>query len=336
MKNNIDKIEKETISKILKVKNIFKIPKNVNMKIIFEKTYQEEPFQKELDQRVQLLKNINKNNQKEKINKVLNLMQSLHGFEKKIFKNFTNNEEYELITTNDILIEKKKQKKINYENIYYGFELKKNSSFYKNQKNNIKKYQNLNVYYIISSILYSYNYLNKEGSCLYKISIPDIRIIDTLYYLNFIFNEVYIIDKFIVFCKGFKKDINQIENLKNIIKNNYEFIIKNKKNEKKLINYLKNIIKLNTFYKKKLILNHSYKLYILYTYISIFYCIYNTKNYLKKENNSKNKIKKNLKLLFLNKIYNLKNNNNLNYFNINFEDKIINNNNLFINEIINN
>lgn len=332
----MNKIEKNIIHKVLKVKNIFKMPENENMKITFEKTYQEEPFQKELDQRVQLLKDIDKNNKKEKINKVLNLMQSLYGFEKYLFKIFTDNEEYKLITTNDIFINKKKeQKKINYENIYYGFELKKNSSFYKNQKNNIKKYQNLNVFYIISSILYSYNYLNKNGSCLYKISIPDIHIINTLYYLNFIFEEVYIIDKFIVFCRKFKKDINQIENIKNIIKNNYEFIIKYKKNEKKLINYLQNIIKLNTFYKKKLIFNHSYKLYIFYTYISIFYSIYNSKNYLNKKNYSKNIIKKNLKSLFINKIYKLKNNN-LNFLNINLENKIIINNNLYINEIINN
>lgn len=207
MDDKIDKMEKSIIEKVTRVKNIFKMPKNNNLKITFEKTYQEEPFQKELDQRVNLLKNLDKNPLKEKINEILKNNLSIDvEINKHIFKDFTNNEEYINKKYEDLYKDNKK-----YNNIFYIKSISKN--IYNYQKKNILKYQNIINRDLLQFILNLYKNLNKNGSIIFYISIPNINLINIIYYLSILFEEVFIINKFIVFCKSFKKDIKEIDTI---------------------------------------------------------------------------------------------------------------------------
>ncbi len=279
-------MEKNIIKKIAKVDNLFKMPQNDNMKIIFDTSYIEEPFQKELNERVELFKNIEKNPEKEKIKKILyNTSQTTINFEKYLFKIFTNDEKYININTENIYNDNKKYKI--YNNIFYRIDLTKNINKYLKQKNNIKKYKKILVYNIFQCIKYSYKHLLEGGSCYFLISFPNIDIINTLYFLNKIFNEVFIVNKFIVFCKSFKKDQNQIKIINDIEKNNYNFNIEQKINEKKLIKYFKNLIKIDYYYKKKLINDNKYNSYLYFKYFSNVYDI-NTLNSLYSKNYKKN------------------------------------------------
>jgi hypothetical protein len=309
--NKIDKIEKNIIQKVLKVKNIFKMPENKNMKITFEKTYQEEPFQKELEQRVQLLKELEKNPQKDKINQILKNNLSIDNFLKNIFKKFTNNEKYFTIKYNN----NKANYKKNYNNIYYTglstFDL------YNKQKKNIIKYQDFIIEDLFNFLLYLYKSLNEGGSFLFLISIPNLNIINFIYYLSLLFEEVYIINKFIVFCKSLKKKNEDIITIKNIIKNNYIFNIEPKNYYKKIIKYFKDLIKIDYYYKKKLMIENKFKTYIYYYYT------YNMNIIKTLKINDYNNIKKNYEINLKNKIKIVNNINKINIIN----------NNIYLNEL---
>ncbi len=316
--DKINKMEKNIIHKLLKVKYLFEIPDNKNMKILFEKNYQEEPFQKELNERSRLFKDIEKQPNKEKINYYLNLKLKLYSenLYKFIFKKFTNNEDFKLISYND-LNNLKFNEYNKYDNIYHtGM-----SDIYNKQTKNIKKYGLDMVKHIIKFILFIYNHLNTNGSCCFKISLPTINIINILYFLNLIFDKVYIINKHIVFCKGFMNDIKYIKIIKEIEEHNYEFNIKIKKKEKEMIKYFKKLIKIDYFYKKKMIYDNNFDMYIYYRF---FNNMYNLKvlDYL-----NLNNYKKYLKDLYFKTIKNF------NSKTINDENIINKNNNIFINEI---
>lgn len=64
--NKIDRTEIEIIKKIAKVDNLFEFPSGENLQIIFDCSYIGEPFQKEMTERVQLLKDIEKSPNKKK------------------------------------------------------------------------------------------------------------------------------------------------------------------------------------------------------------------------------------------------------------------------------
>ncbi len=315
----IKQTEKNIIHKLLKIKYFFEIPYNENMKILFEQNYQEEPFKKELNERSQLLKYIEKQPNKEKINYYLNLKQKLYSdlLYKLIFKKFTNNENFKSLSYNE-LNNLKINKDDKFDNIYH----KGMSDTYDIQSKNINQYSKDIIKHIINIILFMYKYLNTNGSCCFKISLPTINVINILYFLNLIFERVFLINKYIVFCKRFKNDKNQILNIENIIKHKYRFNIEIKKKEKQLIKYFKNLIKIDYFYKKKMIYDNNFEIYI---YFRFYNNIYNLKvlNY-----SELNNYKKYLKDLYLKTIKN-------------FNNKIINNknkkkdksNNIYINEI---
>jgi hypothetical protein len=142
-----------------------------------------------------------------------------------------------------------------------------------------------------------------------------------LYFLNLIFDKVYIINKHIIFCKGFMNDIKYIKIINEIEEHNYEFNIKIKKKEKEMIKYFKKLIKIDYFYKKKMIYDNNFDMYIYYRF---FNNMYNLKvlDYL-----NLNNYKKYLKDLYFKTIKNF------NSKTINDENIINKNNNIFINEI---
>ena len=281
--SEIEKMEKDVIHKVLKVDNFFKIPYDPNMKIEFTENMEDEPFQKELKERIQLIKDIDTLEDKNDIYKTFRKIDIIKYWANLIFNNFTNNSKYEYISIEDI----KNNKKIEeVDNIYYGL-VEHSYDKEKNMKN--KKYF---INLIIQSILYSYQNLKKNGSCVFLISIPNIFMINILYFLTFIFEDVFIIDKFLVFCKKFKKNNEYINNIHNIEKNDYIFQIKPKLKFDKFIKYLKDLIKIDYYYKKKLVYENKYKLYIYYKFVCKIY-IYDTINYSSSINSNifKNELK---------------------------------------------
>ncbi len=315
----MDKTEKKIIEKVLKVDNIFKLISNDKKEeLIFDKVYQIEPFQKELNERVQLLKDLEKNPEKDKILKAFT--GTIRNWEHFIFKSLSNT--VDEIKLDPELLENNHTNK-EYSNIYFSLKTRSNnkSKTYKSQKKNIKEHQKLTIYYFFQFLLFSYKHLKKGGSCLFMLSIPDAYFVNTLYFLTYLFDEVLIINKFIVFCKSFKKDISQIENINLIIQNNYIFNLK-KNNEKEFIKYFKNLSKIDYYYKKNAVYSNEIKEYIYYKFIRDLYIM---KTIDPKESNSFKK--------FLKKIYfdYHKNVNQLNLENENNKKSI--NSGLFINEI---
>lgn len=307
-------IEKTIIKKISKIDNFFIIPSINSFEITFDKKYEEEPFQKELNERSELFKNIEDQDNKDKIKNVLHKTLVGHSYSKYLFKIFTNNEKYMIIKNEDFNIDNHKE----YDNISYVIDNKKNLNKYLKQKNNIKKYKNILVYNIFQCILFSYKHLKKEGSCYFLISIPNNQIIYLLYFLSLIFEKVYIIDKFCIFCHIFKKNNEYIKIIEDIQNHNYEFQIEPIKNKQKLIKYFKNLIKLDYYYKKQLIFNEQYKLYVYFKFFTNIHNI-NTLNSLYKES-----YKKNIKNIYIKNILNM----NISNFN-NDND----NDNIYLNEI---
>lgn len=134
-----------------------------------------------------------------------------------------------------------------YENIYFS----NSDNLYKNQLKNIEMFQYSQVKNIFQYINFSFKYLNNKGSIYFRISIPNINLLNTIYFLTLIFEKVYIINKFSIFCYSFKNKLNYLKLIKDIKEHNYKFCFKENKNEKKLIKYLKTLFKIDYYYKKK-------------------------------------------------------------------------------------
>ncbi len=315
----MDKIEKDVIRKITKLEYVFKIPTIENMELILEKKYLKEPFEKELKERQDLMSILEKSSNKDKIYNIINQLYSQNrDFKLKelIFKIFTGNKHFKhIILNNNINNIQKNIKKNKYENIYFSNIKFLKTEQYKNMATNINKYQYDTVKELFEYIKLSYKYLKKNGSCLFEFSLPNKYLINTLYFLTNLFEEIYVLEKYIIFCKNFKNQQNQIENINKIEKNMYKFDIKTKKKENKLITYFKKFIKLNHNYKKELIINLKTNNFILYSYYNDLYLLENIIN-ISLDNNDKLNIKKYLKniyiKIFLNKLNYIKNNKNIN------------------------
>ncbi len=321
MENN--KMEKNIIKKIAKVDNLFEFPSSENMQITFDNSYIEEPFQKELKDRVQLLKDIEKSPNKEKINDIFNSVFSTYAYEKYLFKIYTGKFEYDIVYLNDLTKNNDKIKK--YENIYFSSEYDEFTKYnrYKNQIKNIQISQYFEIKNIFEFILFCYKHLNKNGSVYFRISIPNINIINALYFLTLIFDNVYIINKFGIFCKSFKNDKEYLKLINEIKKHNYKFSFNEKKNEKKLIKYFKTLFKIDYYYKKKMIYNQEYNNYIVFKFIFNYYDIFLLdKLYLKQTN-----YKKNLTNIYVKSLKNI----NTSIFIINEDNE--NEENLYLNEL---
>ena len=182
----IEKMERDVMHKVLKVENIFKIPYDPDMQITFTENTEDEPFQKELKERAQLIKDMELSEHKNEINKTLSIIDTVQKWSNYIFKIFTNNSSYQYITIEDI-----ENNKIidNIDNIYFS-DNRVNKNYYKLQKD-INMFQHNQTYSIIQYILYCYKHLKKNGSCIFTISIPNIYLIHLLYFLTFIFYIFY-------------------------------------------------------------------------------------------------------------------------------------------------
>lgn len=310
----MEKVEKDIIRKITKVDNIFKIPTSSNMEILFDvnENEVEEPFQKEIKERSELMKILEEQPNKDLIYDVYK-KRIFKYYAQYIFKIFTGN-----TYDKHIIVDKESNYKNNiqkYNNIFFSTKTIITKEDYKKMSINMKKYQKNKLIDIVEYIKISYNNLKKNGSCLFNISIPNIYIINAIYYLSYLFDEVYVLNKYIIFCKGFKDDKNQLLNLKKIEENHFNFNIKPKKNEKKLIQYLKKIIKIDYNQKKKLIIEKKINEYIFYEFSTDLYLFIEIgTKFFKNQNNIKKDIQNIFKLQYSNKLNLIKNNNKNNIY----------------------
>ncbi len=149
----------------------------------------------------------------------------------------------------------------------------KNMLFYNIDKNppqieNKKIYFNKRYLIHITSFLLLYKYLETNGNIIISIQYFLSKFINIIYLGSLLFEEVYILGRGTAFFKNFKNDPKYINLLLDIIKNNYNFKVENKKNESELIILTKKYIILDLYFKKKLILNNNKKLYEKYMYIN--------------------------------------------------------------------
>lgn len=319
----MEKVEKDIIRKITKVDNIFKIPTSSNMEILFDvnENEVEEPFQKEIKERSELMKILEKEDNKNYIYTIIKNKRIIDYYQKIIFKMLSGDDNYKQIFINNY--NKNDIKK--YNNIYFT-SFKNIEGQYKMMSNSMTKYYDSTIFKLFECLKLSYKNLNKGGSCLFNISIPNINIINFIYFLTFLFDEVYILNKFIIFSKGFKNDIGYYENINKIIKNNYNFNIIHKKDEKKLIKYFKNLIKINTYYKKKLIINKDINSYIFYEFCSDFNLLLEVGSiYHKEQTYIKKYLQQIFKKQYSNKINLINNNNNDIYINNFYSMKMLEN-----------
>ena len=189
-----------------------------------------------------------------------------------IFHSFTNDEIHKKIHINPnekkiISIFEKMSDKKKYKNMIYIFDnnlISTDSIHYYNHK----------YISVIMSFLFIYKTLQTNGNLLIPSQLFFSKLIDIIYLGTLLFNEVYIVNKSNVLLKGFKNDIQYIDLLKNIIKNNYHFKIDNKKNEKEVIHYFQQQSEIDLYFKEKFIINNKYQLYLYYKYISYIKYLY--------------------------------------------------------------
>jgi predicted O-methyltransferase YrrM len=173
-----------------------------------------------------------------------------------IFNYFTSNSKYEKIFINNLNInnDSYSPKIKNCENILMNI----NNLFYEKEYkgDNIDKKINIINKLLINELYIIHEVLKNNGNALIKLMIFNDKTISIIELYSIFFEEIIIINKNIILCKNFKSNNNDLLKLKDIIKNNYKFIIKNFKDENKIINYFSklNIINnkiYNTFLKDK-------------------------------------------------------------------------------------
>ncbi len=193
-----------------------------------------------------------------------------------IFNYFTSSIKYDKIFVNNLNINNNSYTPnlkmrdniiINMNNIFYEKEYKGNNI---DKKINIINKLLINELYIINECL------KENGNALIKLMLFTEKTVPIIELYSLFFEKIILINKNIILCINFKINNNNFIQLKDIIKNNYKFTIKDFKDEKKIINYFNNIYKINEI-------------------------IYN--NFLK--NNNENDFVKNRYYLYLNTIHSL-------------------------------
>ncbi len=256
MNNNLKK-ELEKLQYILKVDNINKediiINTQKNDDII--KKYFNNYFIKRDD----LLKKIKENkNSEESILKARDETGKIKIYNS-LFKIFTGKDTYKYIN----LDENNNSKNLNdlYYNFFFASDFSKISDLY--NKSELYVYDCYKK--LINNLPELYLHLNKNGNSLFMYVYPSYDIINFILLCTLLFDEVYLLHRYMIFCRKFKNDIKKLKIITDIIQNNYKFEVKNnKKNSEKIFYYLKNHIIIDYEFKSKLILNKNKELYSYY------------------------------------------------------------------------
>lgn len=157
----------------------------------------------------------------------------------KIFYVFTNKYDYEIINSNDNI----NYDKNNFFNVQIGYKNKTNIV----EKKNIKNDCNNSYISYINILSKLYQILDENGNILFIMNYPSNKYIYFIYLLSLLFEEVYILDRWGIFAKKFKKKMEFIKQIIQIKNNNYDFQCINMKKYKELILFLKKHMVLDIF-----------------------------------------------------------------------------------------
>ncbi len=274
MNNNLIK-KLEEVQYILKIENIkdedILINSGKNEKNI------EEYFKNYFIKRDELLKTIKKNkNSQESILKLRNETRKIDIYNS-LFKIFTNNENYNIID-----FSKNNEQKNIYENILSKEDTTKISNLY--NKSELYVYDNYKK--LMENIPLVYLNLKNNGNIIFLFVHPSYEIIKFIYLCSLLFEEVYIIHKYLILCKNFKNDIKYLKTITNINQNDNKFNLSEKVKLDKIFKYLKIHLELDYNFKYELIIKKNKELYLEYfkTYLDFIKNLgLNTILYIKKK-----------------------------------------------------
>jgi hypothetical protein len=170
---------------------------------------------------------------------------------KYIFYVFSSNYNYELINLsfdNESLNNKKDDNKT-----FINIKLNIEKCHLSKEYLKIKNYGLIFYKKYIKYLIKLFEILEKNGNILFVIPYPSKEWIYFMYLLTFFFDDVYLVNRWGIFGKKFKKNMEKIKIIIDIIQNNYVFKCKNMINYTVLINYLKKHTLLDIYLKNILI-----------------------------------------------------------------------------------
>lgn len=172
---------------------------------------------------------------------------------KYLFKIISSNENFDNVEIDDNKDDKNKTNNNKFENIFLRY---KPDFYLKKIKNISKKEQNHNIYIAVIHTLLNLNKILKDnGNMIFFIRGFNGYMIELIFLMSYIFDEVIIVDGYIIICKKYMN--NMREDIQKIINNNYKFNIEsiNEKDINNLYKYFKNIYGTELKIKKKYLLN---------------------------------------------------------------------------------
>ncbi len=259
----------------------------------------EKYFMETFKKRDDLLKKIKENkNSQEGILKARNTTRKIKIYNS-LFKIFTNKDNYDLIDIdkNNNFI-KNKLSNIQYENLLIKPDLTKISNLYNKSE--------LNIYDCYKKLMNNlpelYLHLKENGNVIFIYVNPSYDALKFIFLCSILFEEVYLIHRYMIFCKNFKNDIKHLKIITDINQNDYKFYLSEKIKLDKIFEYLKIHIKLDYNFKYELVVKRKKDLYSQYFYNYLNFInqlgldtIHNIKKNIKRiEKLVKNKEKKNL------------------------------------------
>ncbi len=236
------------------------------VEIIFKskKNLSDPYFEKYMKDRMEYVNKLN-SIKKEKYEKIIKKYRLFDKMVNSIFLIFTSDKSYEKIILDEKIydtpfdnIMKLIDEPQKYNNIYFSIS---------NSYTNTNKYFQQKEILAIISLLLCYQYLQKGGSYLFTSTFLNYNLIKFAYLSTLFFEKVYIIEKSTVFLFGFKNDLSKIQLLIQIIKNHYQFELKNMIDLNNLVENIKKYIDIDIFLKKELYLYDNIDLYKKYTFI---------------------------------------------------------------------
>ncbi len=255
----------QEVYSLMYIKNNESDPVKVNLKSKKEK--KDPYFEKFLKEREEYVNKLNEK-KKNKYEKIIKKGRFFNEMVKYIFLIFTRKKKFEKIILKENMsmniydedFEKKSKK---YDNVFFSVPTK-----YTDTKIYFKQKQTLSLL----SLLLCYQYLSKGGSFIFTSTFLNYELIKFAYLSTLFFDKVFIIEKSTVFLQGFKQDHSKIKLIQNIIKNNYQYDLKNMKNLNEVVQNIINYIEIDIYFKKELYLNNNIKLYndyIIYNKIEL-------------------------------------------------------------------
>ncbi len=256
MNKNFEK-ELENLQFILKINNInendikLNSEKNNENILLYYKDY----FKKRDKLIIQIKESKEKQNSLIEIRKLGNI--DVYG---PLFKIFTENKEYKSfnIEKNENLI-----KNNNFKNLYKNIFFKDDYSSIPHLYNKAELYVKECYKKLMNNLPELYLNLEQNGNVIFTFVNQSYDIIKFLYLCSLLFEEVYLIHRYLIFCRNFKNDIKHLKIITDIIQNDYNFYLSENIDIKNIFDYLKNHFTIDYKLKYELSIESKNQLYKL-------------------------------------------------------------------------